>query len=137
MSVFVEDRRLHKICLSTKYTVEKSLEFLGIYPEQIIKGSGFFVWDILLLSREECMAVVDRELITKGLILRTKYRGRRRTRVTIFEVPLHIKGVSSPVSLTVWENSGSLLRLKVWCMEVRYYAELHPLSQLSGCWGPY
>lgn len=36
--------------------------------------------------------MVNRELITKEIILRKKHGGRRRTRVTVFEILSHIKG---------------------------------------------
>lgn len=50
------------------------------------------MWDILLPSTEECMAVLDREPITKDYIHGTEYGEKRRTWVTVFEVPQLIKG---------------------------------------------
>lgn len=47
------DRGLLKICPPTKENAEKSLESLGVYPEKIIKVSGFFMWEILFHSPEE------------------------------------------------------------------------------------
>lgn len=83
--VFVVDKRLGKICRSTNNTVEKSLESLGVVPEKIIKGSGFIIWDILLPSPEECMAIVGRELTMQDLI--------ERSMGEVFEVPSHVTWV--------------------------------------------
>lgn len=56
--------------------IQRNLKSMGVFPQQIIKGSEFFMWDIVLSISEEYMAVVGRELITNDLILRTEY-GRK------------------------------------------------------------
>ena len=92
VSIFVIDRKINKIVRSTKDIVMKSLAGMGIKIEQIIKGNGFAMWDILLASEEECLALTKRDLHTKDHILRVVYLGRRRTRVTVFEVPRYVNG---------------------------------------------
>lgn len=47
---------------------------------------------MLSSTPEEWIAVVGRKLMTKSLILRTKYAYRRRNRVTVFEVPAPVYG---------------------------------------------
>lgn len=70
--MFVVDKHLCKICCAIKDTVAKSLEFL------VVKGSGFFMWDILLSMLKDCMKAVNHNLITKDIILRTEYNKRHR-----------------------------------------------------------
>lgn len=47
VSVFVVDKSMRKICRSMKDTVVKTLHSQGFKPLRIVKGSGFFMWDIL------------------------------------------------------------------------------------------
>lgn len=137
VSVFVADKRLRKIYRSTKDTMKKSLESLHFSPQQIIKGSRFFMWNILLPT-PECIAVIGRKLITKDMF-RTKYRGKRKISVTVFKVsPWMKRGASGCISRTIWRNTGCFLPSKAWGMGVRYHvgqAGLHIRSQLSGFWG--
>ncbi len=92
VSVFVVDKRTRKICRSTKNTVLKALESFGFKPLRIVKGAKFFMWDVLLPTSEDCVAAASRELINKEIILRTEYEGRRKTRVTVYEVPPQVIG---------------------------------------------
>lgn len=48
VSVFVVDKRLHKLFLPTKDTVIKPLTSRQIKPQWIIKGKRYFMWIILL-----------------------------------------------------------------------------------------
>lgn len=63
-----------------------------MFSEQIIKGFEFSLYKILLSTPVECITVVGRKLITKGLILRTEYAYRRRNPLTVFEVPTPVHG---------------------------------------------
>lgn len=91
MSVFVVDKHTCKICQSTK-DVFKALTSLGVLPLQIVQGVRVFMWDVLLLMLYDCMLMINRELITKDLILCTEYRGMRKTRVAVYKVPARVKG---------------------------------------------
>lgn len=55
-------------CHSTKETVSNAQASLGILPQQIIKCYRMFMRDVLLLTLEECMAIINQELIMKNLI---------------------------------------------------------------------
>lgn len=61
-----------KMCCLMKDTVVKSLEYL------VVKGSGFFMWDILLPMLKDFMKAANNNLITKDIILRTEYNKRHR-----------------------------------------------------------
>lgn len=87
VSFFVVDKRTFKICRSMKDTVIKSLLSLGIKLQRTIKGSGFFMRNVLQPTAEHCLEMAKKVLITKDLILNTEYEGRQRTRMAVFEVP--------------------------------------------------
>ena len=140
VSVFVVDKRTRKICRSTKDTVVKSLMSLGVKPQRIVKGKGFFSWDILLPTPEDCLDMTRRDLITKDHIFRTEYEGRRRTRVAVFEVPPQVIGEHLAAYL---KRYGEILTASCdnlnggWSFEImldRNAFILHP--QQSGSWGP-
>lgn len=67
---------MDKICHTTKYTLVKSLR---VKPQRIVKGTGYFMWDIMLPTHKECIKVSCQDLIKKELILRTEYEGWRKT----------------------------------------------------------
>lgn len=55
--VFVVDKRNRKICRSTKDNVSKALISLGYTPQQIVRGVGAFMWDVLLPTAEDAMKI--------------------------------------------------------------------------------
>lgn len=61
-------------------------------PQQVVWGVGAFMWDVLLPTTEEAMKMVNSDLLTKDLILRTEYRGMRKTSVAVLEVPPCVRG---------------------------------------------
>lgn len=67
MLVFVVDKHTCKIYYSIEGTVIKSLASLGVKHQQIIKGKGYFMWNILLPTLEESISFTKKELITKKL----------------------------------------------------------------------
>lgn len=71
VSVSVVDRRTRNICRSTKENVSKALTSWGFTPQQIVHGVGAFMWDVLLRTTEEAIKMVNTDLITKDIILRT------------------------------------------------------------------
>lgn len=86
-----------KICHSTKDTVIRSLMSLRGKQQRIIKGNGFFMWDVLLPTADDCLEVARRELITKDLMMKTEYENRRQTNVAVYEVPTRVIG--DPVAI--------------------------------------
>lgn len=69
--------------------MSSSLTSLGILPQQIVWGVGEFMWDV---QPHAYISIINRELITKDLILRMEYRGMRKTSVAVYEVPALVKG---------------------------------------------
>lgn len=95
----MHDMLTHKFCRSTKGTVMKPLNSLGFKPQQFIKGLVYFMWDILLPMPEDCVDVTSHDLITKDYIICTEYRGRLRTKVTVYEISDYILGENLGVYL--------------------------------------
>lgn len=83
VSLFVMDKRICRICRFTKDTVIKSLMFFGVKPHSVTKGTVFFMCGVLMPTAEACLEMAMRVLITKDLVLRTDYEGRRWTRVAV------------------------------------------------------
>lgn len=90
VSVFEVDRRTRKVCRSTKDNVMKAVKSMGY--TQVVRGIGAFMWDVLLPNTEEAMKMVNSDLLTKDLILRTEYRGMRKNSVAVLEVPACVRG---------------------------------------------
>lgn len=64
-----------------------TLNSLAMKHLQIIKGSKFFMWVILLPTPEYCVNMMSRDLIMKEYIIRTEYQRRCRAKMGVYEVP--------------------------------------------------
>lgn len=82
--VFVVDKYSSKICAPQK-TI-KSLTSLGIELQRVARGTGYFMWNVLL-PPADWEDISSRDLIKKDLILITEYTDRHRTKVSVYEVP--------------------------------------------------
>lgn len=58
-----EKRGTQKICRSTKDNLLKALMSLRFWPQHIVQGVGVFMWNVLLLTPEDCISLFNRELI--------------------------------------------------------------------------
>ena len=74
-SVFAVDKKMLIFFKSTKDSVPHSLASLGVKVLAIIAGTSYAFWDVLLPFVENSVALTERTLETKDLILRTKYLG--------------------------------------------------------------
>ena len=91
VSVFVVDKRSRKIVKPVKDMVLRHLSSLGVKVLAIIAGSSYAFWDILLPTEEEAVALTRKTLENKEYLFRTEYMGRRRTTVSVFEVPSFLR----------------------------------------------
>lgn len=57
VSVFVVNKCSRKICRAINDTVIKSLTFLEVKLQRVIRGKGCFMWNILLPSSANCESV--------------------------------------------------------------------------------
>ena len=91
VSVFVVDKRSRKIAKPVKDMVLRQLSSLGVKVQAIIAGSSNAFWDVLLPTEEEAVALTRKTLENKEYFFRTEYMGRRRTTVSVYEVPSFLR----------------------------------------------
>ena len=87
VSICVVDKRTRRVIRPTKIVVLKELTSLGIRVQQIIAGNTYAIWRVLLPSQEDAVALTKTPLENKDHIFKVEYMGRRRTMVTLHEVP--------------------------------------------------
>lgn len=75
----IQELKMFEKRIVSKDTVIRSLMSLVVKPQRVIKGNGFFMWDVLLPTTEACLEIAKRELMTTD-ILWTEYDGRLRTK---------------------------------------------------------
>lgn len=73
-------------------TVFRSLMPLGLRTQRDIKGPGFFRWNELLPTGEDCLELSKRELIKNYLILRTDYEYCRTAIIAVFKLFSRMSG---------------------------------------------
>ena len=71
--------------------VLRQISSLGVKAQAIIAGASYAFWDILLPTTEEAVALTKKSLENKEYFFRTEYMGRRRTTVSIYEVPSYLR----------------------------------------------
>ena len=91
VSVFVVDKRSKKIVKPAKDMVLRLLSSLGVKVQAIIAGTSYAFWDILLPTEDEAVALTRKTLENKEYFFRTEYMGRRRTTVSVYEVPSFLR----------------------------------------------
>ena len=91
VSVFVVDKRSRKIVKPAKDMVLRQISSLGVKAQAIIAGASYAFWDILVPTVEEAVALTKKSLENKEYFFRTEYMGRRRTTVSIYEVPSYLR----------------------------------------------
>ena len=87
VSVFVVDKRSREIVEPAKDMVLRRISSLGVGAQAIVAGASCAFWDVLLPTAEEAVALTEESLENKECFFRTEYVGRRRTAVSIYEVP--------------------------------------------------
>lgn len=94
---------------------------------------------MLLQTPKDYLGATSRDLITKDLILRTNYEGRRRTSITVFEIPPQIVGNHLAVYLTQYGqilsssdddlNRGRTFEIMV---DVKAFISIHKCLDVEG-----
>jgi len=91
---------------------EKILDILlgNNIPAKHINRRSYATWDVLLPSEAEAMRCSTRNIIYKGCKLQPEYKGERRTRVTLFNVPAMI---STEYLMAILSNYGDVVAMGV------------------------
>ena len=91
LSLVVSDLKTKRLVGLNKETFEDLLRKAGI-PCQYFCRKSFATWDVLLPSEEQAAKMATKDIITKHFRLQPEYKGTRRLRVTVCNVPAIITG---------------------------------------------
>ena len=91
LSLVVSDLKTKRLVGLSKDTFKELLRKAGI-PCQYFCRKSFATWDVLLPTEEQAAKTAAKDIITKHLRLQPEYKGTRRLRVTVCNVPAIITG---------------------------------------------
>ena len=91
LSLVVSDLKTKRLVGLTKDVFEELLRKAGI-PCQYFCRKSFATWDVLLPTEKQAAKTAESDIITKHFRLQPEYKGTRRLRVTVCNVPAIITG---------------------------------------------
>ena len=91
LSLVVSDLKTKRLVGLTKEVFEDLIRKAGI-PCQYFCRKSFATWDVLLPTEKQAAKVAESDVITKNFRLQPEYKGARRLRVTVCNVPAIITG---------------------------------------------
>ena len=91
LSLVISDLKTKRLVGLKKETFEELLRKAGI-PCQYFCRKSFATWDVLLPTEDQASKAAASNITTKHFRLQPEYKGTRRLRVTICNVPAHITG---------------------------------------------
>ena len=91
-SLVISDLKTKRLVGLNKETFEELLRKAGI-PCQYFCHKSFATWDVRLPSEEQAARAATGDIVTKHFRLQPGYKGTRRLRVTVWNVPAYITGV--------------------------------------------
>ena len=91
LSLVVSDLKTKRLVGLKKETFEELLRKAGI-PCQYFCRKSFATWDVLLPTEDQAAKLAANNITTKYFRLQPEYRGTRRIRVTVCNVPASITG---------------------------------------------
>ena len=91
LSLVVSDLKTKRLVGLTKEVFEELLRKAGI-PCQYFCRKSFATWDVLLPTEKQAAKTAESDIITKHFRLQPEYKGTRRLRVTVCNVPAIITG---------------------------------------------
>ena len=91
LSLVVSDLKTKRLVGLNKEVFEELLRKAGL-PCQYFCRKSFATWDVLLPTEEQAAKTAESDIITKHFRLQPEYKGTRRLRVTVCNVPVIITG---------------------------------------------
>ena len=91
LSLVVSDLKTKRLVGLTKEAFEELIRKAGI-PCQYFCRKSFATWDVLLPTEKQAAKTAETDIITKHFRLQPEYKGTRRLRVTVCNVPAIITG---------------------------------------------
>ena len=103
LSLVVSDLKTKRLVGLTKEVFEELLRKAGI-PCQYFCHKSFATWDVLLPTEKQAAKTAESDIITKHFRLQPEYKGTRRLRVTVCNVPAIITGEVLAAYLSAYGN---------------------------------
>ena len=91
LSLVVSDLKTKRLVGLTKEVFEELIRKAGI-PCQYFCRKSFATWDVLLPTEKQAAKTAESDITTKHFRLQPEYKGTRRLRVTVCNVPAIITG---------------------------------------------
>ena len=91
LSLVVSDLKTKRLVGLTKEVFEELIRKAGI-PCQYFCRKSFATWDVLLPTEKQAAKMAESDVITKHFRLQPEYKGTRKLRVTVCNVPAIITG---------------------------------------------
>ena len=101
LSLVVSDLKTKRLVGLNKDSFEELLRKSGI-PCQYFCRKSFATWDVLLPTEQQAAKTAEKDIISKHFRLQPEYRGTRRLRVTVCNVPAIITGEVLAAYLTAF-----------------------------------
>ena len=101
LSLVISDLKTKRLVGLNKETFEELLRKAGI-PCQYFCRKSFATWDVLLPTEEQAAKTAATNIITKNFRLQPEYKGTRRLRVTVSNVPAYITGEVAATYLSAY-----------------------------------
>ena len=111
LSLVVSDLKTKRLVGLTKEVFEDLIRKAGI-PCQYFSRKSFATWEVLLPTEKQAAKLAESDVITKNFRLQPEYKGTRRLRVTVCNVPAIITGEVLAAYLSAYGlvEESSLLR---------------------------
>ena len=91
ISFIVTDLKTRRLAGIKKETLEEQLKAAGI-PARYFCRRSFTTWDVLLLSEDLAKKLAGSNITSKYYRLQLEYKGHRKIRVTMCNVPIQLNG---------------------------------------------
>ena len=112
LSLVISDIKTKKLVGLKKETFEELLRKARV-PCQYFCRKSFATWDVLLPTEEQAAKTAKSNIMTKNFRLQPKYKGTRRLRVTICNVPAYITGEVLASYLSAFGEVEEFNRLRI------------------------
>ena len=103
LSLVVSDLKTKRLVGLTKEVFEELIRKAGI-PCQYFCRKSFATWDVLLPTEKQAAKTAESDITTKHFRLQPEYKGTRRLRVTVCNVPAIITGEVLAAYLSAYGN---------------------------------
>ena len=109
LSFVVTDLRTWRLARIKKESFE---ELLKDIPVRYFCRRNFATWDILLLTEDIAKKLAGSNITTKFFRLQPEYRGKRRIKVTVFNISMQLRWAARTSLLSIYGSVESVTQIK-------------------------